>query len=234
VPGRNTNRVNTTVELEDGQTFVIGGLVQNTVTGATLKTPVLGDLPFLGAAFRRLSFEEDETEMVILVTPHLVDGEDCNQVPKILPGQETRSPDDFELFLEGILEAPRGPRQVFPGNHYEAPYKNGPTAALFPCAGDQGGVNGRSGAWNAGCNSCNNTDAAGTSIPHPTATATAPVQQPPVDAAKPMLTPMAPAAAGTDAPAAPTPPAADKPAAPAGSLPSDLPPAVAPPGDEPK
>ena len=53
-----------------------------------------------------------------------------------LPGMETRSPDDFELFLEGILEAPRGPREVCPGGHYLPAYKNGPTANVFPCAGN--------------------------------------------------------------------------------------------------
>src|SRR5947208_14116470 len=48
VPGRDTNRVNTTVELESGQTFVIGGLIQHTVNAVNRKTPVLGDMPFLG------------------------------------------------------------------------------------------------------------------------------------------------------------------------------------------
>ncbi|HBI47037.1 MAG TPA: hypothetical protein DDY78_29910, partial [Planctomycetales bacterium] len=46
VPGRSTTRINTTVELEDGQTFVLGGLVQRNVTASTTKTPILGDLPF--------------------------------------------------------------------------------------------------------------------------------------------------------------------------------------------
>ena len=76
---------------------------------------------------------------MVLVTPHLVDPMDCNQLPKCLPGQETRSPDDFELFLEGILEAPRGHRPICHGKTYVAAYKNGPTAALFPCGGP--GVN---------------------------------------------------------------------------------------------
>ena len=139
VPGRTTDRVNTTVELEDGQTFVIGGLIQHSVTGSTEKTPVLGDLPFVGAAFSSKSYQEQEKEVVILVTPHLVDAEDCSQAPKVLPGDETRRPDDFELFLEGILEAPRGPREVFPNHHYMAAYKNGPSAALYPvCRGRDG------------------------------------------------------------------------------------------------
>jgi pilus assembly protein CpaC len=85
-------------------------------------------------AFSTKSFTEEEQELVVLVTPHLVDAMDCRQAPKTLPSEETRSADDFELFLEGILEAPRGPREVFPLGHYVPAYKSGPTAAQFPCA----------------------------------------------------------------------------------------------------
>jgi pilus assembly protein CpaC len=80
---------------------------------------------------------------------------DCSQVPKLLPGQETRTPDDFELYLEGILEAPRGPRDVCPNKHYVPAYKNGPTAGQFPCAG-----NGH-GDGPGGCAACLN----GTAVP---------------------------------------------------------------------
>jgi pilus assembly protein CpaC len=134
VPGRITNRTHVTVELETGQSFVIGGLIQHTVTGSTNKVPILGDLPFTGALFRSVSYTEEEDEVVILITPHLIDAQDCSQVVKCFPGQDSRSPDDFELFLEGILEAPRGPRQVFQGNHYVPAYKASPTAETFPCA----------------------------------------------------------------------------------------------------
>jgi pilus assembly protein CpaC len=146
VPGRSQQTVNTTVEVEDGQTFIIGGLIQRTVQGTIEKVPLLGDLPFLGVAFSVKSFTEHEIETVLLVTPHLVDPMSCDQVPKPLPGDETRSPDDFELFLEGILEAPRAPREVCPDGRYRAAFKNGPTAALFPC-----GENGRYGRINGGC-----------------------------------------------------------------------------------
>jgi pilus assembly protein CpaC len=153
VPGRDTQRVHTTVELEDGQTFAIGGLIQRNINGSISKVPIIGDLPFIGAAFSSKNFEERETELVVLVTPRLVDAMDCNQLPRLLPGQETRSPDDFELFLEGILEAPRGPREVFPNRHYVPAYKNGPTAGVFTCAGNdhgQGGLNGGCGCG-GGC-----------------------------------------------------------------------------------
>jgi pilus assembly protein CpaC len=142
VPGRITQRVHTTVEMEDGQTLLIGGLIQHTVNAQDVKVPVVGDLPFIGAAFSSKSFNEEEHELVVLVTPHLVDPMSCDQLPKYLPGQETRSPDDFELFLEGILEAPHGPRNACQDHHYVPAYKNGPTAGQFPCAGGHCGGQG--------------------------------------------------------------------------------------------
>jgi pilus assembly protein CpaC len=135
VPGRSTQRVHTTVMLEPGQTFVLGGLIERRVIASAVKVPIVGDLPFLGAAFSAKQFDESETELLITVTPYLIDGQSCDQAPKIFPGQETRSPDDFELFLEGILEAPRGPRQVCPDGHYVPAFKNGPSASTYPCAG---------------------------------------------------------------------------------------------------
>ena len=217
VPGRTTTRVNTTVELEDGQTFVIGGLVQRNISASTIKTPIVGDLPFLNAAFSTKIFQETETELVIMVTPHLVDAMDCAQAPKILPGQETRRPDDFELFLEGILEAPRGPREVFPGGRYQAAYKNGPTSALFPCAG-------RDGSCGGGCAACGGEGAATLPPPAPQAPVSAassrqaPVSLTPIRRADPELpvivVPMAT-------------PAHDI------ALPRELPPAVLPENSEP-
>jgi pilus assembly protein CpaC len=136
IQGRITQRCHTTVEIESGQTLVIGGLIQNTVTATTTMVPVLGELPFIGTIFSNKSYEELEQELVILITPHLVDPQSCDQLAKLLPGQETRSPDDFELFLEQILEAPRGPREVCPNNHYVPAWKNGPTAQIYPCAED--------------------------------------------------------------------------------------------------
>jgi pilus assembly protein CpaC len=135
VPGFDEQSVQTAIEMEPGQTFAIGGLIQTTTQAASTKVPVIGDLPFVGNAFRTNFHQEQETELVILVTPHLVDAQDCRQAPKRLPGRETRSPDDYEMFVEGILEAPRGQRVVFPKGRYEAPWKNDPTASQLPCAG---------------------------------------------------------------------------------------------------
>ena len=124
VTGFDDKQVNATVEMETGQTFVIGGLIQNETRGIVNKIPVLGDLPFLGVLFSTKEYTETEQEVVILVTPYLVDPQSSDQLPKLLPGQETRSPDDFELFLEGILEAPRGPRKVIQDRRYIPAFKN--------------------------------------------------------------------------------------------------------------
>ena len=124
VTGFDDKQVNATVEMETGQTFVIGGLIQNETRGIVNKVPVLGDLPFVGVLFSTKEYTETEQEVVILVTPYLVDPQSCDQLPKLLPGQETRSPDDFELFLEGILEAPRGPRKVIQDRRYIPAFKN--------------------------------------------------------------------------------------------------------------
>ncbi len=148
--GRTTQRVRTSVILEDGQTFAIGGMVFRSVNGTATRVPVLGDLPFIGTAFSVINYTESEEELLVLVTPHLVDPMDCKQLPKYLPGQETRSPDDFELFLERILEAPRGPRKPCSGGNYIAAYKNDPTVNMFPCAAGQNCVHGRC-DYSGGC-----------------------------------------------------------------------------------
>ena len=94
-------------------------------------------MPFLAFAFTSKTYTETEEELLILVTPHLVDPMACNQIPKYLPGRETRTPDDFELFLEGILEAPRGQRNLT--HPYTAAYLNGPTCAASTPCGDMSG-----------------------------------------------------------------------------------------------
>jgi pilus assembly protein CpaC len=135
VPGRATNRVNTTVDLESGQSFVIGGLIQHQVQASINKIPCLGDMPYFGAFFRNVEYQDTEKEVLVIVTPWLVDPESCDQRAKMMPGEETRNPDNSELILEGIIEAPRGPRQPWQNHHYVPAWKNSPSAAVFPCAG---------------------------------------------------------------------------------------------------
>jgi pilus assembly protein CpaC len=72
VPSIVTRRADTTVELGDGESFVIGGLVSRTTSSSVDKVPLLGDIPIIGAFFRNLDYQQTERELVIVVTPHLV------------------------------------------------------------------------------------------------------------------------------------------------------------------
>jgi pilus assembly protein CpaC len=72
VPAITTRRADTTVELGDGESFVIGGLVSRTTTSNADKVPLLGDLPIIGTFFSKNNYQMKEKELVILVTPHLV------------------------------------------------------------------------------------------------------------------------------------------------------------------
>ena len=72
IPALSVRRANTIVELADGESFAIAGLIQNTVDSTSVQTPWLGDVPILGALFRSNRFRENETELVIIITPRLV------------------------------------------------------------------------------------------------------------------------------------------------------------------
>jgi pilus assembly protein CpaC len=98
VPSLTTRRAETTVELGSGQSFMIAGLLQNRNRNNVEKAPFLGDLPILGMLFRSTSYQRDETELVIIVTPYLV-----RPVSRQLatPGDGYRAPTDPQLNLEG-------------------------------------------------------------------------------------------------------------------------------------
>lgn len=72
VPAIRTRRTDTTVELGDGESFVIGGLISKSTISNVDKVPLLGDLPIIGAFFKNLNFRSEEKELLIIVTPHLV------------------------------------------------------------------------------------------------------------------------------------------------------------------
>jgi len=102
VPGFLTRRVSTVIELADGQSFAIGGLIQDSVRESLSKYPFLGDLPVLGALFRSSQFEKNETELIIIVTPHLVKPLDVDK--HSLPTDDFVEPDDFTFYILGELE----------------------------------------------------------------------------------------------------------------------------------
>ncbi len=106
IPSITTRRVSTTVELADGQSFAIAGLLKDEVREDIQKFPLLGDIPILGALFRSSSFQKNETELVIIVTPHLVKPLDMTK--QTLPTDQLIEPDDFEYYLLGRLDGTAG------------------------------------------------------------------------------------------------------------------------------
>lgn len=105
VPGLKTRNVNTVVEMADGQTFMLGGLLNRKVDSRNQSTPLLGEIPILGSLFRSVRYERSETELVILVTPRLVQAMNPGQVP-LLPGEKWRYPNEAELFFNGDIGGP--------------------------------------------------------------------------------------------------------------------------------
>lgn len=98
-----TRRVESTVECGNGQTFAVGGLLSERVQALASKIPGLGDIPVLGTLFSSTEYQRANTELVILVTPQLVEPMDPQQVPPV-PGQLMTHPNDFELFVLQQLE----------------------------------------------------------------------------------------------------------------------------------
>ncbi len=102
-----TRRASTTVQLADGQSFAIGGLIKNNTTSNIRALPILGEIPILGALFRSTDFQNDKTELVFVVTPRLVKPMSTDAA---LPTDAYRDPSRTELFLGGKLEGKPAPQ----------------------------------------------------------------------------------------------------------------------------
>ncbi|MGL4635702.1 MAG: type II and III secretion system protein family protein [Beijerinckiaceae bacterium] len=125
IPRLIVSRASTVVELKSGQSFAIAGLLQSTNTVLTEQLPWIGEIPVVGTLFRSKSFQQKETELAIIVTPHLVQ--------PVRPGQKlrspldnTRPPTDAEVFVGGRSEVPsdgyrrQGPVDPVAANHRSA------------------------------------------------------------------------------------------------------------------
>jgi len=99
VPGLQTRRASTTVELRDGESFAIAGLLRRDFQTTIRQLPILGSIPILGALFRSSSFQKGETELLIVVTPRLVAPIRPNQV--VLPTDRVKDPDATKTLLFG-------------------------------------------------------------------------------------------------------------------------------------
>ena len=103
IPGIIDREVHTSVELRDGQSFAIAGLLQAQSNNDISQIPWLGNVPVLGALFRSTSYQKQETDLVVIVSPHLV--------RPVAPGQHLATPfdttlpaNDIDLFLMGDTE----------------------------------------------------------------------------------------------------------------------------------
>ncbi|TVP70967.1 MAG: type II and III secretion system protein family protein [Rhodobacteraceae bacterium] len=94
----------TTVELRDGESFAIAGLLEDDFRATSRSVPWLSELPILGALFRSADYQREQTELVIVITAHLVTPTRGEAL--ILPTDRIRPPSERDLFLSGRLSAP--------------------------------------------------------------------------------------------------------------------------------
>jgi pilus assembly protein CpaC len=109
IPSTNTRRASTTVEMRDGESFAIAGLLQDDFRNSVGQVPWLGDLPILGALFRSASYQRSQSELVIIVTAHLVSPTRGEALA--MPTDRVAIPTEHELFTLGRVtgrDAPRG------------------------------------------------------------------------------------------------------------------------------
>jgi pilus assembly protein CpaC len=110
IPLFNVRRATTAIELRDGQSFAIAGLLEDNFTDAVSQFPWLGDIPVLGALFRSTNYARGETELVIIVTVHLV--VPVSEEELSVPSDHVRIPNEFELFLLGNVDGAGAPGMV--------------------------------------------------------------------------------------------------------------------------
>lgn len=102
LPSLTVRRADTTVQLNDGQSFVIAGLIKNNVTETIKRFPGLGEVPVVGALARSSEFQNDQTELLFVITPRLV--KPLSEVPR-LPTDNHVVPSRAEVYLNGALES---------------------------------------------------------------------------------------------------------------------------------
>lgn len=127
LPSLITRRVSTTVQLHDGQSFAIAGLIKNNITESIARFPLLGDIPILGALFRSSSFQNEKTELLFIVTPRLVKPLPPNYA---LPTDSFKEPSKADFFLGGKLEGKRAEpvKPVVPTESSSTPQASTPRA----------------------------------------------------------------------------------------------------------
>ncbi|RQR37275.1 type II and III secretion system protein family protein [Burkholderia sp. Bp9142] len=105
-----TRRASTTVQMSDGESFAIGGLIKDNASGALKAIPGVGEVPVLGALFRSTSFQQDRTELIFVITPHLVRPLQTADVP--LPTDSFSKPNEVDVYATGNMEGRKGVRKA--------------------------------------------------------------------------------------------------------------------------
>jgi pilus assembly protein CpaC len=106
IPGIRSRQAETAVEMTAGQTMAIAGLLYSREESENRGLPWVSEVPYFGVPFRKVNNVTNEIELLILVTPELVDAMDAHEVPQCGPGMATTTPNDWELFMKGHLEVP--------------------------------------------------------------------------------------------------------------------------------
>ncbi|WP_175764490.1 type II and III secretion system protein family protein [Burkholderia latens] len=104
-----TRRASTTVQMGDGESFAIGGLIKDNATGALKAIPGVGEVPVLGALFRSTSFQQDRTELIFVITPHLV--KPLQTADVALPTDSFSKPNEADVYATGNMEGRGGVRK---------------------------------------------------------------------------------------------------------------------------
>ena len=140
VPALTTREIDTGAELQAGQTLALAGLVQQKSTDVSTGIPWLSDLPAIGVLFRKVQEEVDEIELLIMVTPHLVEAMSPDQTPTHFPGMASTLPTDLQFYCKGHVEVPN----CDPSGQLLGPYPGGGPFGV-PGPGAAGGMLGPDG-----------------------------------------------------------------------------------------
>lgn len=103
VPGLTARTFMNTVELREGETIAVAGLIQTNLGSTSRRVPFAGDIPFIGRLFSSDGTSYDEQELIVLVTPWLVNPVNTADTPLAIPGSDYFEPDDLEFFLKGSI-----------------------------------------------------------------------------------------------------------------------------------
>ena len=136
IPGIQTRRAKTTVELRDGESFAMAGLIRKDFQDTVRQFPILGSIPIIGSLFRSTNFQREDTELLIVVTPRLVRPVKAGTLP--VPTDRVHAPPEADQFFlgrtdTGVRAGPEAPEPgIFPPPPPPAPAGNGGSAQRKP------------------------------------------------------------------------------------------------------